>query len=645
MWAALSKTTGRYVLHARLLWRSAPGLSLLCLLVTAGSALAGTVALVTTGQLIGSLPALVREGSGSVAAGRTWFWLAATAVALVSGPLLSALSTALTSAVSARYLTTTFDMLLEVGTHPYGVAGFDDPTLMSRLDGLRQAMRDWTFVNGVDSTWTVVGHRLGGVGALVVVCTWRWWVGVVLVLGAILLSKTFTTWIDTLFDELLEVTGNARREATYVRRLLTSGEAGKEIRLFDLGGWLLERFRTTWLTAMTLVWRHRSKTLRPIMGALILFFVLNVGAFALLAGDALAGVVSLGALVTLVQALFGLEAFGPLGDPQSELARNTAAAAELVALRRTIGLGTPPDPRRLRDDATTLSSRAPAVTTLAATTAPERVAQAATIDLVDVTFTYPTRDEPAFRDLTLHIPAGQSVGVVGVNGAGKSTLIKLLCGLYPPDRGTVCVDGLHPALDRSARRRVAVIFQDFVRYHLPLRDNVVFGAEERLDDEVVLKQALTDAGASGLLDRLDRGWDTVLSPEYAEGTDLSGGQWQRVALARAFASLAAGAGVLVLDEPTASLDVRAEAALFDRFLEVTRGMTTLLVSHRLSSVRHAERIVVLGATGGGRGAIVEDGSHAELMAAGGAYARMFTLQASRFAAAGAGAGSTPEATV
>ncbi len=562
-----------------------------------------------------------------------------------AGPLLSALSTALTPAISARYLATTFDMLLEIGTHPYGIEGFDNSKLTGRLDGLRQSLRDWAVVSGVDRTWTVVSHRAGGVGALVVVCTWRWWAGVVLMLGFLLLSKTFTTWIDTLFDDLLEVTGNARRESTYVRGLLTSGETGKEIRLFGLGGWLLDRFRTSWLAAMTMVWRHRSRTLRPIMAALALSFFLNIGAFALLARDALTGAVSLAALAMLVQALFALEAFGPLGDAQSELARTTLAAAELLALRRVVGLPALP-PRRAvgagePSDTADSSALAPSTPTAKAsvpTTAPDRARfSAASIDMADVTFTYPTRDEPAFHDLTLRIPAGQSVGIVGVNGAGKSTLIKLLCGLYSPDRGTVRIDGRDPAVDLAARRQVAVIFQDFVRYHLSLRDNVGFGAHTSMYDEVVLRQALADAGAVDLLDRLEQGWETVLSPQYADGTDLSGGQWQRVALARAFASLAAGAGVLVLDEPTASLDVRAEAALFDRFLEVTRGMTTLLVSHRLSSVRHAERIVVVGAAGGDQGAIVEDGSHDELMASGGAYAQMFTLQASRFAAAGSGA--------
>ncbi|HYR07801.1 MAG TPA: ABC transporter ATP-binding protein, partial [Longimicrobium sp.] len=212
--------------------------------------------------------------------------------------------------------------------------------------------------------------------------------------------------------------------------------------------------------------------------------------------------------------------------------------------------------------------------------------------------------------------------------AGKSTLVKLLCGLYEPDEGRITLDGAPPL---RARGRIGAIFQDFVRYPLPLRENVGFGHLPSLGDPAALERALRDAGGGRLAERLPRGWETVLSREFADGAELSGGQWQRVALARALAAVQGGAGLLILDEPTASLDVRAEAELFERFLELTRGVTTILVSHRLASVRRADRIVVLD---GGR--VVEDGSHEQLVRLGGRYARMYALQAARFATAGAG---------
>lgn len=595
-----AKTTARYVLHARLLWRAAPGLSALCALLTVISGAAAAFSMIASGKLIGSL---------AHSADHAWYWFGWTALAFAVGPIFEALAQLIGPRVSAAYLVTTYDMFLEIGTHPYGVAEFDDAEFCGRLSALQQAMRDWTFVNGVDSTWIVLRTKVAATGALVLAVTWRWWAALIILLSYLLLSKVITAWINGFFDDLLDVTGNARREATYVRKLLTSSENGKEIRLFGLTEFLIERFRTIWLDAMRIVWRKRYAHARPISLAITLAFLVNVGAFGLLAHDAYVGSVSVAALATLAQAVIGIAEFGPMGDPQSYLARNTVAATELMALRRSVGLPKVSDVPALQ---------------------PPTPGKPAGIELTDVAFSYPTRAERTIERLTLRIPAGQSVGIVGVNGAGKSTLIKLLCGLYPPDSGTVRVDGRDPATDAQARRRIAVIFQDFVHYHLSVRDNVGLGAGSELIDDDVIREALADAGAADVLDRLDRGLDTILSPGYAEGTDLSGGQWQRVALARAFAALAAGAGVLVLDEPTAALDVRAEATLFDRFLSVTRGMTTLLVSHRLSSVRHADRIVVIDS-----GGILEDGSHEELMALGGEYARMFSLQASRFAAAGA----------
>jgi ABC-type multidrug transport system fused ATPase/permease subunit len=236
----------------------------------------------------------------------------------------------------------------------------------------------------------------------------------------------------------------------------------------------------------------------------------------------------------------------------------------------------------------------------------------------DLTFAYPGSDIEVLRGFDLTIPAGTSLAIVGRNGAGKTTLAKLLCRLYDPQRGAIEVDGVDIRfLDVAAwRSRITAVFQDFVRFELSLRDNV---APTGAPDEAVL-DALRAAGAADLADL-----STVMSKGYPGGIDLSGGQWQRIALARALAAVRQGAGLVLLDEPTAQLDARGEAEIFARILAETRGVTTVLVSHRFSTVRHADRICVVE-----DGAVVELGSHDELIAHGGRYRTMFDLQASRF---------------
>ena len=226
--------------------------------------------------------------------------------------------------------------------------------------------------------------------------------------------------------------------------------------------------------------------------------------------------------------------------------------------------------------------------------------------------------EPVLAGFDLTIPAGSSLAIVGQNGAGKTTIAKLLCRLYDPQEGAIEVDGVDlRALDIDGwRSRVTAVFQDFIRFELPLRDNV---APAGAPDDAI-QSALAEAGAQGLAEL-----DTMLARGYPGGTDLSGGQWQRIALARALCAVRLGAGLVLLDEPTAQLDVRGEAEIFDRILAATRHATTILISHRFSTVRHADRICVLE-----HGKVVELGTHDELMAAGGRYRTMFDLQASRF---------------
>jgi ATP-binding cassette subfamily B protein len=243
-----------------------------------------------------------------------------------------------------------------------------------------------------------------------------------------------------------------------------------------------------------------------------------------------------------------------------------------------------------------------------------------------VGFSYPGAPLPSLVDVSLEVGRGQIVALVGENGSGKTTLAKLLCGLYPPDAGRICWDEVDTATvdQEQLRRGVAVLFQDFARYLLSARDNIALGDCTRgADDEGVLL-AGRRAGADAFLSGFPEGYDTLLGPEFEGGRDLSVGQWQRIALARAFFR---GAPFIILDEPTAAMDPRAEHELFASIRELCAGRTVLLISHRFSSVRNADRIFVLH-----KGRLVQSGSHAELIAQGGRYDAMFRMQAAAYVA-------------
>jgi ATP-binding cassette subfamily B protein len=249
----------------------------------------------------------------------------------------------------------------------------------------------------------------------------------------------------------------------------------------------------------------------------------------------------------------------------------------------------------------------------------------------DVAFAYPGARRPVLDGLCLTLRPGERVAVVGENGAGKTTFVKLLAGLYQPAAGRITVAGTDLAdLDPLAwRRRVTAVFQDFVRYPVSLADNVAMAAPERAADPAAMvaavHAAIQSAGLAGLVADLPDGLDTLLWPEGSGGTDLSGGQWQRIALARALFAVAAGRQLVILDEPTAHLDVRAETAFHELVIGALGAVTTVLISHRLSTVRPADRIALLR---GGR--VAEEGTHDELIRQGGEYARLFQLQAGIF---------------
>jgi ABC-type multidrug transport system fused ATPase/permease subunit len=433
-----------------------------------------------------------------------------------------------------------------------------------------------------------------GAASAIVLAAYAWWAPLVLTVAWLAthwLLRESAVWKDRNTDEVRE----AQRHADYAYRLAVDPPAAKELRLFGLVGWTIDRFTTRRRQLHDLQYRATRLRERSVLGSLVLVAAANVAVFWSLADAAAAGRLDLDQVVVYAQVAVGTSmlAFGGLNWALDGAAAPVAAVLRLETAMAPAGA--------LREGS-----------------APAAGLPAREIHFRDLTFAYVTSTRPVLDGFDLTIPAGSSLAIVGQNGAGKTTLAKLLCRLHDPQGGAILVDGVDiRRLDLDAwRGRLTAVFQDFVRFELPLRTNV---APSGAPDEVILA-ALADAGAAGLADL-----DTILARGYAGGTDPSGGQWQRVALARALCAVRMGAGVVLLDEPTAQLDVRGEAEIFDRILTATRDCTTILVSHRFSTVRHADRICVLE---GGR--VVELGSHDELMALGGRYRTMFDLQASRF---------------
>jgi ABC-type multidrug transport system fused ATPase/permease subunit len=492
------------------------------------------------------------------------------------------------------------DRLLRASVAPPGMAHLERPELTDDLT----VARDFDLgISGPPMSISMGFIATGlvdivvGIASALVLLGYRWWAPILLAAAwgsTHWLLRESSIWRDRNTDEVKE----AQRHADYTYRLAVDAPAAKEIRLFGLDRWTIDRFAANRRRLVDLRWEATRLRQQPMRWTVAVLVVANGALFWSLARDASAGRIGLGAAVTFATAAIGTSslAFGGLNWALS------IAAQAVVAVR----------------DLEPAMAEAGALAGGVAGTASANGKPASEIRFRDLTFSYESSTAPVLEHFDLTIPAGSSMAIVGVNGAGKTTLMKMLCRLYDPTGGAIEVDGvdLRDIDLASWRQRVTAVFQDFVRYERSLRDNVApHGAPD-----VVIEEALRQAGATGLASL-----DTVLAKGYQGGTDLSGGQWQRIALARAVAAVQLGAGVIVLDEPTAQLDVRGEAEIFERLLAATRTCTTVLISHRFSTVRHADRICVLE-----HGEVVELGSHDELMAAGGRYRTMFELQASRF---------------
>jgi ABC-type multidrug transport system fused ATPase/permease subunit len=540
---------------------------------------------------MGWLIANVRSGHGLAAP------LALTGAIFILLQVLSPVHQVLSSNLGDSAADWLYERLTEACIRPPGIGHLEDPALTSDLTVARDfdlGMTGPPLSISMDFIANGMVEMIGGLASAAILFAYKWWAPIVLA-GAWLathwLLRESAVWRDRNTEEVR----SAQRDADYAYRLAVDPPASKELRLFGLAGWTIDRFIARRTRLHELQYAATRLRERPMIWSILLVVVANVIVFWSMASAAANHHITLGEAVTYVQSAVGVSMIA-FGGFSWALDGASAPVAAVLRLEELMG----------RAGDLPLGNRS-------AEGKPARE-----IRLCDVTFAYPSEASAVLEHFDLTIPSGSSLAIVGQNGAGKTTIAKLLCRLYDPQAGRIEVDGvdLREFDLPSWRSRITAVFQDFIRMELPMRTNVVPAGAP---DEVIFG-ALEAAGAKNLA-----GLNTVLARGYDGGTDLSGGQWQRVALARALASVRLGAGVVLLDEPTAQLDVRGEAEIFERLLAATRHCTTILISHRFSTVRHADRICVLE-----HGRVVELGTHDELMALGGRYRTMFDLQAQRF---------------
>jgi ABC-type multidrug transport system fused ATPase/permease subunit len=523
--------------------------------------------------------------------------LAMVGIVFVLLQVLSPLHQAIGTNLGSRTAAWLYDELTRACVRPPGMGHLEDPRLTTDLTMARDfdlgiSGPPLSIAMGFIASGLV--EMVGGIASALLLSAYAWWAPLVLAgswLATHWLLRESAVWRDRNTEEVRE----AERHADYAYRLAVDPPAAKELRLFGLATWTVERFKARRRRLFDLRWEATRLRERPVLWSLLLVLGANLLVFAAMATDASAGKLELAKMVTFASAAVSssMIAFGGLSWALDGAAAPAGAVLRLHGSMHLAG-------------ALPLGVRA----------APGMPAR--NVHFRALKFAYPNTSELVLDGFELTIPAGTSLAIVGQNGAGKTTLAKLLCRLYDPQGGAIEIDGVDLRdLDlESWRGRLTAVFQDFIRFELPLRDNI---APKGAPDEL-LHEALAQAGAAHLASL-----ETPLAKGYQGGTDLSGGQWQRIALARALCAVKSGAGVVLLDEPTAQLDVRGEAEIFNRILEATRKTTTILISHRFSTVRHADRICVLE-----HGKVIELGTHEELMALGGRYHTMFELQASRF---------------
>ena len=574
----------------------------------ANDALAGLVSGVQV-LVVGAMLKRLLGGAAPAHAARAAVpWVGALVIASALSSLMNAYVRGRADLFNERVGHATNAHLLAV-TSNVDLLAFESPAFQDRLQRV-QGQANYRPMQVVQSLTTMLSGLAGCIGVLVALAVLQPWM-IPLVLVAYLpvaIAMNRSAWTEY---EFVRIMTSLERRRAYIAMLLTERGHAKEVRAFKLRPFLLERYGELWKERQreltSVVKRKTRLIMRAELSSAVLGGIVLVSLLALL-GNGRLSVAAAGAVLNgllQLRARFGGITFGASGLYEAVLFLQ--------------------DQRELLDLATTLEQQRPTGD------GPQAFDR---LGVEHVSFRYPGASRDALHDVSLEIARGEVIALVGENGSGKTTLAKLLGHLYPPSDGRITWDGVDLAgvEPDSVRRAITVVFQDFARYNLTAAENIGLGDADRRGDRAAVEVAAQHSGADRFIAKLSDGYDTILGRMLESGHDLSVGQWQRVAVGRAFFR---DAPFVILDEPTASLDARAESELFDRIRSLFVGRTVLLISHRFSTVRSADRIYVLH---GGR--IEERGTHDELIAAGGRYADLFTLQARAFATS-----TTPRAAV